>query len=190
MFSAPSLGNILRDTEQVCRVTLRIAERHLLRMQEPEALMARFYRFFRDVYDLAGVQRLTIFFGEELRVRPRPKIVVGLPDERLPRPAKQLFTRAIEPHEPQRRALLDKQHQGNVFDDCVQESVGILEFLLDAFDLFYVGARAKPFANFPVRAEQRHSSDQPPLINAISAPQTAFERIGVTTLHGTLPGSP
>jgi hypothetical protein len=157
-------------------------------MQETNTLMARFYRFFRNIYDVATVQGLAIFLDEELSLRPRPKIVVGLPYELLPRPPEQVFARAIESHEPQRLALLEKQHEGNVFDDCVKGCVGILEFLLDAFDLFDVGARAKPFANLSVRAQERHSSDQPPLVHAISAPQTAFERIGVTMLYRTLPG--
>src|SRR6185503_20804401 len=159
-------------------------------MDETDALMRRFYRFFRDVYHLAAVQGLAIFFGEEVGLRPRPQIVDGLPDKRLPRPAEQVFARAIEAHEPQRLALLDEQREGNVFDNCVKECVRILEFLLDAFDLFDVGARAKPLANLSVRAEQRHSSDQPPLIHAISAPQTALERIGVAMMYRMLPGIP
>src|SRR5262245_41666767 len=165
-------------------------DRNFPGMQETDTLMARFYRFFRDVYDLAVVQGLAIFLDEELGLRPRPEIVVGLPYERLPRPAEQVFARAIEPHEPQRPALLDKQHEGNVFDDCVEERIGILEFLLDAFDLFNVGARAEPFANLSVGAEHRYCSGQPPLIHAVSAPQTAFDRISVTMLYCTLPGIP
>ncbi len=51
------------------------------------------------------------------------------------RPAEQVFTCAIEPHEPQRLALLDEQHERNVFDDCVEECVGSLEFFLDALAL-------------------------------------------------------
>src|SRR5262245_58639158 len=165
-------------------------DRNFPRMQETETLTARFYRFFRDVYDLAVVQGLAIFLDEELGLRPRPEVVVGLPYERLPRPAEQVFARAIEPHEPQRLALLDKQHQGHVFDDGGQGCVGILEFLLDAFALFNVGARAEPFANLSVRTEPRLSSDQPPLIHAISAPQAAFERIGLTMFDRVLPGIP
>ena len=71
-----------------------------------------------------------------------------------------------------------------------RNTFGILESLLDAFDLFDIGACAKPFAILSVRAEERHASDQPPLIGAIGAPQTAFERIGVTMLCRTLPGIP
>jgi len=159
-------------------------------MQKTNALMARFYRFFRNIYHRVAVQGLAIFLDEELGLRPRPKVVVGLAYEPLPRPAEQVFAGAIEPHEPQRLGLLDKQHQRNVFDDGVKGCVGFLEFLLDAFDLFDVGARAEPFANFSVRAEQRHSSDQPPLVPAISAPKTAFDGIGVTMLYRTLPGIP
>ncbi len=70
-------------------------------MQEANALMARFYRFFRDVYDLAAVQGLAIFLDEELGLCPRPTVVVTLAYERRPRPAEQVFARAIESHEPQ-----------------------------------------------------------------------------------------
>ena len=112
MFNAPSLGNIFRDTEEICRLTRGVVDRNLLRMHETDALVARLYRFFRDVYDLAAVQGLAIFLDEEFGLRPRPKIVVGLAFERLLRPAEQVFARAIESHEPQRLALLDKQHRG------------------------------------------------------------------------------
>jgi hypothetical protein len=112
-------------------------------MQEPDALMARFQRFFRNVYDRAAFQGLPIFLDEELGLRSRPEVVVGLANNLLPRTADQVFARAIEANEPQRLALLDEQRERNVFDDGVKECVGILEFLLDAFDLFDVGARAE-----------------------------------------------
>ena len=109
-------------------MTRRIEDRNLLRMQEANALMARLDRFFRDVHDLAAVQGLAIFLDEKVGLCLRPKIVVVLADHRLPRPTEQVFTCAIEPHEPQRLALLDEQHEGNVFDDGVEGCVGSLEF--------------------------------------------------------------
>ena len=91
---------------------------------------------------LPAFMRLAIFLDEELGLFPWPEIEVALADERLPRPSEQVFSRAIEPHEPQRRALLDEQHEGNVLDDGVEECVGILELLLDALALGDVHDRA------------------------------------------------
>src|SRR5262249_11785600 len=53
-----------------------------------------------------------------------------------------------------------------------------------------VGVGAEPFANLSVGAEQRYSSAQPPLVHAISAPQTTLERIGFTMLYRALPRIP
>ena len=111
-----------------------VEDRHFFRVQDANALMARLNRFFRDVDDLAAFQGLAIFFDEKLGLW-WPKIVVAFADKRSPRPAEQVFTRAIKPHEPQRRALLDEQHERNVVDDCVEGCVGSLEFFFDALAL-------------------------------------------------------
>ena len=113
-------------------MTRRIEDRNLLCMQEANALMARLDRFFRDVHDRAAVQGLAIFLDKKVGLCLRPKVVVDLADHVLPRPAEQVFTCAVEPHEPQRLALLHEQHDGNVVDDGVEGCVGSLEFFLDA----------------------------------------------------------
>ncbi len=75
-------------------------------------------------------------------------------------------------------------------DDPGELRLRLLEPLLRDLDLLDIGAGAEPFDDLPVRAEQRHASDQPPLVDAIGAPQTAFERVGVTVLRRALPGIP
>ena len=71
LFDSPSLGDVLRDTEQIHRVTGRVEDRNFLRMQDANALIVRLDRFFRDVDHLA-FQRLAIFADEKLGLRPWP----------------------------------------------------------------------------------------------------------------------
>jgi len=96
---------------------------NLSRMQEANALITRLDRFFRDVNDGAAVQGLAIFLDEEIGLCLRPQIVVALADQRLSRPAEQAFTGAIEPHEPQRLALLEEQRESDVVDDGVEDAL-------------------------------------------------------------------
>src|SRR6185436_11335161 len=134
-FDSPSLRDVLRDAEHIQRVAGRIEDRNFFRAQEADALMARLYRLFVDFDDVAALYGLVIFLDKELSLFRRPRLEVALSDERLPRPSEQVLSGAIEPHEPQRRTLLDEQHEGNVFDDCVEECVGIPELFLDALAL-------------------------------------------------------
>ena len=84
LFDSLSLGDVLRDTEQINRVTRRVEDRNFFRMQDANALMARLYRFFRYVDYLAAFQGLAIFLDEKLSLFPWPKIVVVLAYKRLP----------------------------------------------------------------------------------------------------------
>src|SRR4029077_20798866 len=72
---------------------------------------------------------------------PWPQVVVVLANEGFLWPAEQVFTRAIEPDVPQRLGIFEEKHDGNVLDDCVEECVGVLEFLLDALTLADVHAQ-------------------------------------------------
>src|SRR5215831_16721943 len=102
-------------------------------MQDANASEPRMYRFFRYVDDIATFQGLAIFLDEEIGLLVWPVIVGILAYQRLIRPTEQVLSSAIEPHKPQRLALLDEQHERNVFDNRVEECVGSLEFFLNAF---------------------------------------------------------
>src|SRR5262249_38651253 len=134
-FTPSSLGNILRDTKQKTGVTGPVENRHFLRVEEANALVARLDRFLGDVDYLASGQRFAIFLDEKLGLLPRPELIVGFTEKPLPRPTEQVFAGTVEPQEPQRRAVLDEQHQWNVFDDGVEIGVRIFEFILDALAL-------------------------------------------------------
>ena len=152
LFDPLSLGDVLRDAEQVQRVAGWIEDRNLFRVQEANAVMARLDRFFGDIDHVADLHGLPIFLDEELGLFPWPKIEVVLTDQRLPRPSEQVFSCAIEPHEPQRRALLDEQHERNVFDDGVEECVGIPELLVDALALADVLDTEMQYRGSPARS--------------------------------------
>ena len=72
----------------------------------------------------------------------------------------------------------------------LQQIIGLLQRCFGLLDLFDIGASAEPFQNLAVRPAHRRAADQPPAIDAIGTPQTAFQRVGFVVLRRTLPGIP
>ena len=116
---------------------------------------------------------------------------------RLPSPALHLFRRGagvlVPPAVVPENVPVRLGHPGKLRDGVGHRSEPLLALaqrLLGLFDLFDIGASAEPFLNLAVRTAYGRAVDQPPAIDAIGAPQTAFQQVGFVVLRRTLPGIP
>ncbi len=127
-----------------------------------------------DVHALASLEHFPVFGYEELRLFAWKEIVIAATQQLVPREAQQLLARLVDPLESQALRLLDKEHDGHVFDDLVQKCVDRVQnaFLFDQRLLRALELRSRP----PQTAKDLSQTHEPGSRKSDTQPQRQAER--------------
>ena len=130
-----AFSDVLDHAQQKTRLAAAVADHDLPRDDRPHALAAGIERIFIEKHCPAGLQKLFVVLGDQIRGRLRKHLGWHLADDLFARDAEVLHRRLVgENIEPGARVPDD--HRGrHVVDDLVQELAVAIPFLLDSFTL-------------------------------------------------------
>ncbi len=116
-----ALGDVVRDPEQVGRISRAVAQRDLLGM-EPALAVLGVDRLLDDLDRRQRRQGLAIPGDEELGLAGGKEVEVGLADQLVARPSEELLAGPVELDERELLGILDEHHVGNVLDDRIEQA--------------------------------------------------------------------